>query len=411
MRLLRDVLLVGFGTYGQFLVTLITLPLTARLLGTEGVGLVAVGMSAYFLGSVLVDLGATQYFSARVHDDDVHRVRGAYAVVRLTIFAALVLALAAGWAAGLHGAPRMLLVGAVAGGVWSLSEDWVLIGHGRFGASTAYQAAGRVVYLVILVVALPRFPTPEVALACLGASSLVTVAATWIDTDRRLGRVQFTTAVGPILRTAAPVLASRLLLTGYGQGGAAAYSAVLNAASLGVYSAADRLVRAGQSVLDPIGFALLPRMVRRSADADFDRRVSRGALGCVAVAVVAAAAITVAAPLAVRVVYGTEFDDAVNLLRIMAWILPATTLTSYVTTAVLPARRRTSTVLTGAIVGVATAGVALAITAVTGSVLTMVIGVVVSEWAVATWFVLTALRAPADRSENATTPTTRKVSP
>ena len=405
MRLLRDVLLVGFGTYGQFLVTLITLPLTARLLGAEGVGLVAVGMSAYFLGSVLVDLGATQYFSARVHDADLPRVRGAYAVVRAAIFGALVVALAVGWSAGLHGAPRMLLVGAVAGGIWSLSEDWLLIGHGRFGASTAYQAAGRVTYLVILLLALPRFPTPEVALACLGASSSVTVAATWIDAERRIGRLKPTVAVGSVLRTAAPVLASRLLLTGYGQGGAAAYSAVLNAASLGVFSAADRLVRAGQSVLDPIGFALLPRMVRRSGDADFDRRVHRGAVGCVAVAVVAAAAITVAAPLAVRVVYGSGFEQAVDLLRIMAWILPATTLTSYVTTAVLPARRRTSTVLTGAVVGVATAGTALAITAVTGSVLTMVLGVLVSEWAVATWFVVTALRSPRPPSTPAVAPT------
>ncbi|MBM7416312.1 MULTISPECIES: lipopolysaccharide biosynthesis protein [Nocardiaceae] len=392
LRLARDVLLVGFGTYGQFLVTLVTLPLTARLLGTEGVGLVAVGMSAYFLGSVLVDLGATQYFAARVDDPDITQVRGAYAVVRSGLFAVLVVAALLGWALGVEGAARMILLGAVAGGIWSLSEDWLLIGRGRFGASTAYQAAGRVAYLVALVVLLPQFPTPEVALACLGGSSIVTVIVTGVDADRHFGRLVPSWRVGEILRTAAPVLASRLLLTGYGQGGAAAYSTVLDAVSLGLFSAADRLVRAGQSVLDPIGFALLPRMTRIRDGQAFRARTMQGAAGCLALAVVAAAGLTLVAPLVIRIVYGTEFAEATDLLRILAWILPATTLTSYVTTAVLPAQGRTSTVLSGAVLGVTLAASALLITSVTGSVVTMVVGVLVSEWAVALWFVATTAR-------------------
>lgn len=397
MRLVRDVLLVGFGTYGQFLVTLVTLPLTARLLGTEGVGLIAVGMSAYFLGSVLVDLGATQYFAARVHDADLARVRGAYAVVRLTLFAVLAVAAGVGWAAGVEGAPRMILLGAVAGGVWSLSEDWLLIGRGRFGTSTIYQAIGRVAYLVALVVLLPMFPSPELALGLLGASSVVTVVLTWIDAHRSFGPFAPSFAVGDILRTSGPILTSRLLLTGYGQGGAAAYSTVLDAASLGLFSAADRLVRAGQSVLDPIGFALLPRMAKIRDDASFRLKTLQGAAGCAALAVVAAAGLTITAPLVIRIVYGTEFDGAVTVLRILAWILPATTLTSYITTAVLPAQRRTSTVVTGAVIGVVIAGSALLVTSRTGSVTTMILGVLISEWAVATWFVVTTLRAtPSD---------------
>lgn len=393
VRLLRDVLLVGFGTYGQFLVTLVTLPLTARLLGTEGVGLVAVGMSAYFLGSVLVDLGATQYFAARVDDADITRVRGAYAVVRGLLFSVLVAALLIGSVVGADGAARAFLVGAVAGGIWSLSEDWLLIGRGRFGASTAYQAAGRIAYLVALVTLLPQFPSPEVALACLGGSSIITVVATWMDADRHFGPIVPTLRLGDTVRTAAPVLASRLLLTGYGQGGAAAYSTVLDAASLGLFSAADRLVRAGQSVLDPIGFALLPRMARIRDGQAFRARTVQGALGCLALAVVAAAGLTLSAPVVIRIVYGTEFDDATALLRILAWILPATTLTSYITTAVLPAQGRTSTVLSGAIIGVTLAVSALLVTSVTGSVVTMVVGVLVSEWAVALWFVVTTLRS------------------
>lgn len=405
MRLLRDVLLVGFGTYGQFLVTLITLPLTARLLGTEGVGLIAIAMSAYFLGSVVVDLGATQYFAARVDDPDLATVRGAYAVVRMGLFSVLVVAALIGW--GLGGAPRMILLGAVAGGVWSLAEDWLLIGRGRFGSSTLYQAAGRLAYLVALVVLLPQFPSPELAILLLGASSIVTVVLTWIDARRTFGPFTASYDIGPILRTSRSIVASRLLLTGYGQGGAAFYSTVLDAASLGLFSAADRLVRAGQSVLDPIGFALLPRMARLRGDASFRARTVQGALGCGALAVVAAGVLTAAAPWVIRLVYGSEFDGAVTVLRTVAWILPATTLTSYVTTAVLPAQRRTSTVLVGAVIGVTVAVSALLITAQTGSLTTMVIGVLVSEWAVAVWFVVTTFRT----AETVADDDSRKVSP
>jgi O-antigen/teichoic acid export membrane protein len=165
------------------------------------------------------------------------------------------------------------------------------------------------------------------------------------------------------------------------------YSSVLDAVSLGLFSAGDRLVRATQSLLDPIGFALLPRMARKSRD-QFWRHVIQALLACLCIAGVATAAIWIAAPLLINVVFGSEFASAIPLLRVEVLILPATALTSFVTTAVLTVRQDTSGVLIGALVGTAIAATALVIAYTTHSVWTLVYGTVGAEFAVAVWYVI-----------------------
>ncbi|WP_431950979.1 lipopolysaccharide biosynthesis protein [Nocardia lijiangensis] len=395
VAVLRDIGYVSFGKYGQYVITVVTVPLIARVLGTHGLGLLAIGMSAYLIGSLLVDLGITSFLAARVHDTAGHRegrraevnqLRGDYLAIRATGLAVLGAALAAGLAAGVPEQVDMILLGLFAGGFWSMSEDWLLIGQGRFGTSTVYQAVGRIGYLMLLVGLLPRLPHAQVALLCLLVSSVPTVALTWWDALRAFGRPARPRLVRAMLRTGAPVLTSRLLITLNGQGAATVYAAVLDAAALGLYSAGDRLVRAIQSMLDSIGFALLPRMARRSADHRFWRHALQALAAGVCLATVAAAAVWLAAPVLIRVVFGDEFTAAIGLLRVEVLMLPATTVTSFVTTAVLPVRQDTTGVLIGAVLGTCVAVTALAIAFRTHSVWTLVYGVVVVEFTVAAWY-------------------------
>lgn len=397
LAVLRDIGFVSFGKYGQYLVTFITVPLIARVLGAHGLGLLAMAMSAYFIGSLIVDLGITSFMAARVPDaeDDrgagtrfaaVNQLRGDYLAVRLSLLLILGVALGVGLVFGVPEPVQMILLGLFAGGFWSMSEDWLLIGQGRFGASTVYQGIGRLGYLALLVGVLPRLPSAQVAVLCLLVSSVPTVVATWIDTSRRYGRPSRPRDVGELLRTGAPVFASRLLITTYGQGAAAIYSVVLNAAALGLYSAGDRLVRALQSLLDPIGFALLPRLARRSSDGNFWRDSVRVLAACVALAALVSALVWVTAPFLIEVIFGTEFLDATSLLRIEILILPATTVTSFVTTAILPVRQDTFGVLTGAVIGTVIAACALGLTFRTHSVHTLVYGSVLVEYTVAAWY-------------------------
>ncbi|MFI5776503.1 lipopolysaccharide biosynthesis protein [Nocardia sp. NPDC051570] len=392
MGVLRDIGYVSFGKYGQYVITVVTLPLIARQLGTHGVGLLAIGMSAYFIGSLAVDLGITSFLAAKVHDartgigPDINRLRGTYLLIRATTLTVLGAALVASLVVGVRPQVHMILLGLFAGGMWSISEDWLLIGQGRFGASTLYQGVGRVAYLILLVALLPRFPSASMAMVCLLVSSLLTVGLTWWDSLRTFGIPGRPREVRRVLRIGAPVVTSRALVTSYGQGSAAVYSAVLDAATLGLYSAGDRLVRAIQSLLDPIGFALLPRMARRSAEESFWRNSMRSLAACVSAAVVAVLGVWLAAPLLIHIMFGSAFLGAVPLLRVEVLILPATTVTSFATTAVLPVRQDTVGVLIGAVFGTVVAAGALIVAVQTQSVWTLVYGTVCAEVTVALWY-------------------------
>ncbi|MFJ4657377.1 lipopolysaccharide biosynthesis protein [Nocardia sp. NPDC088792] len=391
--IIRDIGLVTFGKYGQYIITLVTVPLLARMLGPHGTGLLAIGMSSYFIGSLMVDLGVTSFLAARVHADDasdaeINGLRGTYLVIRATTLCLIGAALLASLAFGVSPKLHMVLLGLFAGGFWSISEDWLLIGQGRFGSSTMYQGVGRILYLILLVALLPRFPSASLAVLCLLVSSIATVALTWWDSFRHYGRPARPHGLKAVLRMAAPVFTSRLLVTGYGQGSAAVYGAVLEAASLGLYSAGDRLVRAIQATLDPIGFALLPRMARRGTHDQFWRNSIQALAACVTLASLAVISVWTLAPVLIHLIYTRDFDGAIPLLRVEVLILPATTVTSYVTTAILPVKRDTIGVLVGAIIGTCVALCGLAMAVRTQSVWALVYGTVSAEISVALWYII-----------------------
>ena len=388
LALARDFSFVTFGRYGQYLVTLVTLPLTARVLGTEGLGLLAVAMSSYFIGSIVGDLGIPTYMAARITSDSVIQWRSSYAAVRVTIVIGMGVALLASIAVGAQVHIHMILLGLLCGGFASVSDDWVLLGQGRFGASMAYQVIGRIGYLVLLVVLLPRYPHPSTPMICMLVAWVPTVLLTWYDTIRSLGWPPYPRKVLDVLRMGVPVVTSRLLGASYGQGSTTIYSTVLDATSLGLFTASDRLVRAVQTLLDPIGYTVLPRLARHSDASRFWRRSMFALTLCLITAAVATAALFLAAPIVVRLVFGAEFLSAVAILRVEALILPAAAVTSYVTVAVLTVRRDTVGVLIGAIIGTCIAAAALAIATQTHSVWTLVYGTLAAEISVAAWYVV-----------------------
>ncbi|ALR10819.1 transporter [Mycobacteroides saopaulense] len=391
LRLARDFGAVVFGKYGQYLVTFATVPLLARILGPAGMGLLAVGMAAYFFGSIVVDLGMTPFLAARVPElrntpAELGQVRSDYVALRLMTLGVLGIAFGVGWIFGVPPYAHMILLGLFAGGLWATSEDWLLIGQGRFVASALYQGSGRITYLVLLVVLLPHSPHASTAVLCLLGSSILTVAGTWWDSLRTFGAMCRPYAPGQILRTSWPIVTSRLLTTGYGQGAPAIYSAMLDAISLGLFSASDRLVRAMQSLLDMIGLVLLPRMARRSAHAHFWRSGFQGLRGAVAVAVLAAAVLWVLAAPIVRVIFGNEFLGAIDLLRAELLILPASTISSYISTALLPVRQDTHGVLIASVVGTTASVAGLIAASWTHSVWALIFGVIGAEFCVALWY-------------------------
>ncbi|MBA0048178.1 oligosaccharide flippase family protein [Mycobacterium sp. NPDC050853] len=405
LRLARDFGAVVFGKYGQYLVTFATVPLLARVLGPAGMGLLAVGMAAYFFGSILVDLGMTPFLAARVPalrntPAELQQVRTDYLALRLMTLAVLGAAFGAGWIAGAPPYVHMILLGLFAGGLWATSDDWLLIGQGRFVASAIYQGSGRIAYLVLLIVLLPHSPHASTAILCLLGSSVLTVAGTWWDSLRTFGGLCRPYTPGHILRASWPIATSRLLTTGYGQGAPAIYSAMLDAASLGLFSASDRLVRAVQSLLDMIGLVLLPRMAKRSGHQHFWRSGLLGLRGAVAVAVIAATLLWILAAPIVHLIFGSEFLGAVGLLRAELLILPASTISSYISTALLPVRQDTRGVLIASVVGTTASAAGLIAASWSHSVWALIGGVIGAEFCVALWY-LARVRHLAGREQSA----------
>ncbi|WP_078325009.1 lipopolysaccharide biosynthesis protein [Mycobacteroides salmoniphilum] len=393
LRLAKDFGAVVFGKYGQYVVTFATVPLLARILGPAGMGLLAVGMAAYFFGSILVDLGMTPFLAARLPalretPAELQQIRTDYLALRLTTLAILGAAFGAGSIAGAPPYVHMILLGLFAGGLWATSDDWLLIGQGRFVASAIYQGSGRIAYLILLIVLLPHSPRASTAILCLLGSSVLTVAGTWWDSLRTFGALCRPYTPSQILRTSWPIVTSRLLTTGYGQGAPAIYSAMLDAVSLGLFSASDRLVRAMQSLLDMIGLVLLPRMAKRSGHEHFWRSGFQGLRGAVAVAVLASALLWVLAAPIVHLIFGSGFLGAVGLLRAELLILPASTISSYISTALLPVRQDTHGVLIASVVGTAASVAGLITASWSHSVWALIGGVIGAEFCVALWYLV-----------------------
>ncbi|KXO88663.1 polysaccharide biosynthesis protein [Tsukamurella pulmonis] len=389
--LARDVVLVSAGRYGQYAVTLITIPLCARLLGPTGMGLLAVAMSTYFLGALCTDLGITAFVSARAEQPGLARLRGDYAGLRagaLVLFVALLLL------ALLTPVPRAVELGAlglVVGSVSACGDDWVLLGRGRFGAVVVQQSAGRLLYLALLLLALPQVRTPEAAMACLLAGNLVAVGWSWARTVRDYGPPARPGPPGPLLRTGGPVLTARLLSSSYGPGAATVFSPALTPQALGQFSASDRPVQAAGSLLDAVGVSLLPRLARRDGGA-FWVTARRGILLVGLGGTVLAALATVLAPWVLPLLFGADFDAAVPLLQIQAWALPGLAVASFVATAVLPVLGDARGVLLAGTVGAAVIAIALLLTLRTHDPRTVVLGVVAAQTAAAGFSVLRARR-------------------
>ncbi|PXW35277.1 UNVERIFIED_CONTAM: O-antigen/teichoic acid export membrane protein [Williamsia faeni] len=388
LALVRDIAYVTFGKYGQYLITLVTLPLIARTLGTDGVGLLAVGMSAYFLGSLLIDMGITTFLAAELRDEDVRSLRGNYLAIRLGILSVIVCIASVVLVFDTHPHIRMVVVGLVCGGVSAMGEGWILLGQARFGRLMIIEMCGRVLYLVLIVAILPNVRTPYVAMFCLAGSSLVSVVWTWTSTIREYGMPRRPKAIGPMVRMGIPVLTSRMLENTYEQGVATLFSLSLSARSLGIFSASDRPVQAASSMLDAIGFGLLPRFAARRQAADFWHTIRRGILGVFLLSVVFAVALALVAPFAIPLVFGDNFRAAVPVMQLQAFILPGTAVASFVTTAVLPVCRDARGVLYGSLIGTACILIFLGVALHNHSVWTVVTGMLVAETVVACFYLL-----------------------
>lgn len=249
--------------------------------------------------------------------------------------AVLAVALAWAWASDAAQAPVVLL--AVAMGVcaaWCF-PSWFLFSRQKLLAIAASLLAARLLGLgLIAAFADLRQSFGWALLVTLGAPI---VAGSMLCLDGELRRAWRRPAASGApaearLRSVAADGLSTLWLSIQGVISAAVMQSLLGAAAgvqaLGLFAAADR-VRAGvQGLFTAFGQAVFPRILQLRAHGGPEGGRAAGPLlrlqagAALAVAVLACAG----APLILRVISGTAFDEAVPALRVLAWALATTTI-------------------------------------------------------------------------------------
>jgi O-antigen/teichoic acid export membrane protein len=126
-----------------------------------------------------------------------------------------------------------------------------------------------------------------------------------------------------LIRTGWRVLLSRLISNGYGQASTLLFALIASPRAVGYYSSSDKLLRAVQSSLDAFAVAILPRLARRAATdpEEFWARLRLGLWGSALLGTLAAAAVFVASPLLVSIVFGAGFEPVTSVLRVGCWLL------------------------------------------------------------------------------------------
>ena len=337
-RLLRNILGLYAVRFNNYLLPLIVIPFLSRVLGPSDWGQLAVAQALAMWGVYVIQYGfplsGTRAVARERHRPEgvgeiVAGILGAQAFLALAflaVAAALYLAVpafrgapallgcAAGYAvvhglmptwyftarehtmlvAGIDGAAKLSSLIAILLLVRGPGDSWkVLAIYGLTGALAAALA-----FAVMLGETRPRWPSPRLALGALrdGAS---------------LGVLAF---VGPSLT----------------QGSAVLLGALLPSRHVAFFVAAEKLCQPVATALDPINAALMARfshLVRVSPDEA--RRMAGLSLALMlATGAVLAAAVAVAAPWLVPLVFGPGYEEAVPVLRVLALTVPLTVISN-----------------------------------------------------------------------------------
>jgi O-antigen/teichoic acid export membrane protein len=302
----------------------------ARKLGEAGFGVFTFAFSLVLLATTLADFGQDRILTREVARDR-RRLEGYFAntiALKLTLAVPVfAFAVAAVWLAGVADATTALVAGLLAGGV-----AVELLARTCFAVFQAYE---RLEFVPVVVIS-QRFLTAAAGIAALLAgASVVAVAAIYLGGAlvalAAALRLQFRRVARPVLAVE-PRAWSPLMRAALPVGLAGVFSTVLFRADMtmlafyeakevvGNYGAAYRLFESTLFLAWAVGAAVFPVLSRLTpaSDPPVARVFERSLKLVIALTLpVAVGALVLAEPV-VRVVYGTDYEEAVTALRLLA---------------------------------------------------------------------------------------------
>lgn len=341
MRTVWRNLTVLFGSHVTGLAaSLLTIPWLARVLRPEAWGqvLLAQALAAWLVMVIeyAFDLSAARRIAdARVAAKMGHAASTpAIATIVAEAMAARLL-LAGGaltiWAAAVWTIPALradwrlamaTLVYLLARGLTPL---WYFLGTERVSRAVSIDTAGKVVAALAMVLAVRSPLHGWRVLAIQGAVSIVVLLLTTRLLRRDCVPDPLTLRGGVrSLRDGFALFAARASGALYMQLNGVLIGVVANPVAVAMFGGAERLVRAGVGLLEPVTRALVSRLrfLRESDGAAADRLTRQLIVWLGAGATVAAAAVALCADAIVRVLLGSEYAAAAPVLQRLALLLP-----------------------------------------------------------------------------------------
>jgi O-antigen/teichoic acid export membrane protein len=317
---------------GNYLAPLVTLPYLARVLGPHTMGQIALAVSvtAYFL---LVtnwgfNLSASRLVAQNVEDRE--RLRETFwgtftakafnGILSLVVITVLTLAIP-----DLRAIAPLVFFAALAIVANVLTLNWALQGLERLDMFAGASLTGKLL-TIPLVFLLVHSPADAWLSVLIQTGTSLASGIFSIVLVRRLGRIgrPLVSAHHALeaLRHGWHVFLSTIATSVYTTSNVVILSFFAPPAQVGIFSGADRLRAAAQAVMNPVADASYPRVARMMREDTgeaygFVRRlIVVQTLLCLGIALV----LCFGAPLIVAIVLGPEYEGAVAILQVLAWV-------------------------------------------------------------------------------------------
>lgn len=336
----RNTALLLIGNAIALAAPLITVPYLARVLGPEGWAPVLLAQAlAAWLVMVMefgFELSGTRAL-ARARTDAAERSAVVQGVTSAKLLLApvvtLVLVLVFTLTPGLRASSRSLTVIGPPLLGWTLlyvllrglNPFWFFQGLERVGAAVLVDSGARLAAAlgVLFVVHGPADAPNVLALQAIAALAATLVLTLWMARDTALAMPTIAKAIAT-LREGLTLFTFRAASGGFAALNLFVVSLLGTPALVAMFGGAERIIRAGIGTLNPLTQAILPRVsfLRATDAAAADRLVQRSMLVTGGLGIVIGATAFIAAPLLVQLLLGPGYEDAISLLRILAFLPP-----------------------------------------------------------------------------------------
>lgn len=319
--------------FATFVVPLVTLPYLSRVLKPDAFGLVVFTQGISFLLGLVINYGfdATGTREAATNREDrralaelAARIQGAkLLLIGLSLLVAVVAVLAV---PKLNQHPALLLFAWIAAVGQGFSPGWLFIGLERLRLTSVIQLASRIfsAALTFVVVKGPGDAVWVLALYAGGTVGASLIVNTMMYRTVPLLRPHWAGSLRALKETWV-LFIGLTAVTLYTSANVVLLGLFASNAQVGHFGAAERLVRAALQVLGPVSVAVYPRLafLHASDEPERARRLAwiailvLGGLG-----LLGAVGLAVLAPILIRIIYGPGFGEAVDVLRVLAFIIP-----------------------------------------------------------------------------------------